>query len=226
MLLFLLKMVNSRFYFVLPLLQMELQFYRKELKRVLEQQNTTRCQEAHEDLRHRSSFFPSFESTHRCSVWVQSETDMGRIEQNRVVSEYNPTATPRKLYFACAKIADIPKLWSMVEQRANDRAKGICYFHLGPNRMYQQLMIKNSGKFFEYLKQVTGAVVTLDSVTGDHLRIDGGTASVDLGTWDNDCILTSSDLACLAEELICLQIELYRDHCIRQQSWILDEIGL
>jgi len=186
----------------------------------MEQQNTTRCQEAHEDLRHRSSFFPSFESTHRCSVWVQSETDMGRIEQNRVVSEYNPTATPRKLYFACAKIADIPKLWSMVEQRANDRAKGIRYFHLGPDRMYQQLMIKNSGKFFEYLQQVTGAVVTLDSVTGDHLRIDGGTASVDLGTWDNDCILTSSDLACLAEELIRLQIELYRDHCIRQQSWI------
>eukprot|EP00547_Thalassionema_nitzschioides_P010504 CAMPEP_0194224172 /NCGR_PEP_ID=MMETSP0156-20130528/36838_1 /TAXON_ID=33649 /ORGANISM="Thalassionema nitzschioides, Strain L26-B" /LENGTH=1801 /DNA_ID=CAMNT_0038955611 /DNA_START=80 /DNA_END=5485 /DNA_ORIENTATION=- len=189
--------------------------------RKIEQQSSSHHlhrQEAHEDLRQQSFFFASFESTHRCSIWVQSETDMGRVEQNRVVSEYDSSVTPRMVYFACDDIATIPKLWTLVEQRAKDKAKGIRFFHLGPDRMYQQLMIQNSGRFFEYLKQVTGALVSLDSITGDHLRIDGGNAGIDLGDWNSEQILTPSNIACLAEELIRIQIEIYRDHCIRQQK--------
>lgn len=179
-----------------------------------------RRHEAHEDLRQRSSFFASFESTHRCSVWVQLETDMGRVEQNRVVSEYDSSVTPRKLYFACIDIGTISKLWELVEQRAKDQAKGVRFFHLGPDRMYQQLMITNSGRFFEYLKQVTGALVTLDSITGDHVRIDRGTTSIELANGDSEQSLSPSDVACLAEELIRVQIEIYRDHCIREQKCI------
>lgn len=174
-------------------------------------------QEANEDLR-RSSFFASFESTQRCTVWVQSEDDMGRIDANRIVAEFHPAA-PRKMYFGCEP-GEVSKLWNLVEQRSNEHIRGIRYFHLGAVRQYQQFMMKNSGKFFEYIQQVTGATVTLDPMTGDHLRVDGGNQDFVVGDWDSEQTLTPSDLACLAEELIRLQIELYRDHCIRQQNWL------
>jgi serine/threonine protein kinase len=178
-------------------------------------------QEANQDLR-RSSFFASFESTQRCTVWVQSEDDMGRIDaSNRVIAEFDPNI-PRKVYFGCPP-GDVSKLWALVEQRANEHARGIRYFHLnGVDRMYQQFMMKNSGQFFEYIHKVTGATVTLDSMTGDHLRVDGGGNQSDftVGDWDSEENLKPADRAFLAEELIRLQIELYRDHCIRHQNWI------
>ena len=88
--------------------------------------------------------------------------------------------------------------------------------------MYQPFMMQNGGKFFDYVKRVTGASVMIDHMTGDHLRIDGRShlstyksAVIDL---END--LSDLDRVALAGEIIQLQIEIYRDHCIRQQNWI------
>lgn len=175
-------------------------------------------QEANEDLM-RSSFFASFESTQRCTVWVQSEDDMGRIDgTNRIVSEFNPMA-PRKMFFGCVP-GDVPKLWNLIVQRANDHERGIRYLHLGADRQYQALMLKNGSKFFDFIQKMTGASVSMDSMTGDHLRVDGGKEDLVVGDWDSEQTLSPSDIAVLAEELILLQIELYRDNCIRQQSWL------
>lgn len=177
--------------------------------------------ECNEDLR-LSSFFTSFQGTQRCTVWVQSEEDMGRIDgQNRIVSEYNPMQ-PRKMFFGCDP-TNVKRLWQLVESRARELERGVRYFHLGSDRMYQQLMMRNSGQFFDYVERIAGASVTIDSMTGDHLRIDGsasGAEVIEIGDWDSEVSLTPGGRAALAEELIQLQIELYRDHCIRQQSLI------
>lgn len=175
-------------------------------------------QEANEDLR-QSSFFASFESTQHCTVWVQSENDMGRIDaSNRIIAEFDPNA-PRKMYFGCDP-GEVPKLWKLVERRANDHLRGIRYLHLGADRQYQKFMMKDAGTFFTSVKEVTGATVTIDSMTGDHLRVDGGTEDLVVGDWDSEQTLSPSDIAILAEELILLQIEFYRDHCTRVQSWL------
>ena len=128
-------------------------------------------------------------------------------------------------------------------------------------------MMRKGGQFFDFVKSITGASVTIDSMTGDHLRIDGrgglttaatnpinlvdgdasGTGGVHSiantvhGTNNNNGTNSNSnsnidanqlygrelpsnmsegERAALAEELVKLQIELYRDHCIRQHDWI------
>lgn len=183
---------------------------------------TTRRQDAKEDLSRWSPFFASFESTQRCAIWVQSNSDKGRIDSsNLLVNEGTPNA-PRKIYFGCDPKA-VPKLWGLVKQRASETARGVKYLYLGPDRLYQPMMMRNGGQFFEFVRTVTGASVTVDSMTGDHLRIDGKgpTASTDAVTGSGvPAGVSEGERAALAEELIRLQIELYRDHCTRQQGWI------
>ena len=237
--------------------------------RLLEYDKTTsykysnNTQDAKEDLTRWSPFFASFEATQRCTIWVQSDSDKGRIDQqNRIVKEATPNA-PRKIFFGCdPKI--VPKLWNLVQLRASEVARGVKYLYLGPDRLYQPLMMRKGGEFFEYVRKVTGASVTVDSMTGDHLRIDGrgnsgksASAPISIpslsgekfdlsampdtppttqeggGTNDgvaavpspmiltnNPDLMTEGERASLAEEIIRLQIELYRDNCIRQQNWI------
>ena len=192
--------------------------------------NSTSSQDARENLAQCSPFFASFESTQRCTVWVQSDSDKGRIDgSNRVVCEAIPNA-PRKIYFGCPP-KDVPKLWNLVLSRALEIARGVKYLYLGPDRVYQQYMMQKGGEFFEYVRQVTGASVTVDSMTGDHLRIDGkgknSPIEIDVeetnpstATLSNSSDLSETERAILAEQLLRLQIELYRDHCIREQSWI------
>lgn len=177
-----------------------------------------RRQTAKEDLARMSPFFTSFEITQRCTIWVQSDADKGRIDgSNRIVNEATPNG-PRKFYFGCEPKA-VPKLWELVRQRASEVAQGVKFLHLGPDRLFQPLMMRNGGKFFDFVRRVTGAAVTVDSMTGDHLRIDarGSRPATEAGLPES---VTDSERATLAAELIRLQIELYRDHSIRQQSWI------
>jgi serine/threonine protein kinase len=177
-------------------------------------------QDANEDMR-RSAFFTSFESTQRCTVWVQSEGDKGRIDgmSNRVVNEALPNA-PRKIFFGCDP-KDIPRLWNLVETRAAEVSRGVKYLYLGADRMYQQHMMQRGGQFFDYVERVTGASVTVDPMTGDHLRLDGkGKSHKDDAEGVVQRSVAEIDRVALAEEVIRLQIELYRDHCIRDQNWV------
>lgn len=189
-------------------------------------QQSLRRHTAKEDLTRWSPFFMSFESTQRCTIWVQSDADKGRIDgSNRVVNEATPNAS-RKIYFGCEPKV-IPKLWNLVKQRAAEVARGVKYLYLGPDRLYQPMMMRNSGQFFEFVRSITGASVTVDSMTGDHLRIDGRgppPPTTQLLPTSNISevpdTVSEGERAALAEELIRLQIELYRDHCVRQQSWM------
>jgi len=181
-------------------------------------------QDCREDLR-LSPFFASFESTQRCMVWVQAEEDKGRIDgSNNIVGQASPNS-PRKLFFGCDKPNDVQKLWALVQTRASEVARGVKYLYLGADRVYQPFMMQNGGKFFDYVKRITGATVMVDHMTGDHLRIDGRPyLVVHTSTSDNVIDLeneySESERVALAEETIRLQIEIYRDHCIRQQNWI------
>ena len=180
-------------------------------------------QDAKEDLSRWSPFFASFEEAQRCTIWVQAESDMGRINQeNRLVSIATPNA-PRKLYFGCEPKV-VQKFWKQVESRAKEVGRGVKYLYLGPDRIYMPQMMQNNGQFFEFVHRISSASVTIDTVTGDHLRINGEEKANVINLSD-DIINLSDDATvgekvALAEELIRLQIELYRDHCIRQDNWI------
>ena len=227
--------------------------------------NTTtniKSQDAKEDLAKWSPFFASFEASQRCAIWVQSDFDKGRIDSsNRLINEATPNG-PRKIYLGCPP-KQIPKLWSLLKTRATEVARGVKYLYLGPDRLYQPSMMRKGGQFFDFVKSITGASVTVDSMTGDHLRIDGRGSSttsatnpinlvdgvetsagnsglnsiVDITNGNNvksknDVVasqmygrelpsnMSEGERAALAEELVKLQIELYRDHCIRQHDWI------
>jgi serine/threonine protein kinase len=190
---------------------------RSDLFRLLlsEKDKARLTQECTEDL-HPSPFFSSFESTQRCTVWVQSLEDKGRIDgNNRIINEGSPNA-PRKMYFGCAP-KDVPNLWNLVQSRASELSRGVRYLYLGADRMYQQFMMRNGGQFLDYIRTITGVSVTVDSMTGNHLRLDGRTEEALV--LENLPQSESSRVA-IAEDLIRLQIELYRDHCIRHQNWI------
>ena len=209
----------------------------KDFNRLLEYDKTvraTKSQDAKEDLTRWSPFFASFESAQRCAIWVQSDSDKGRIDQstNQRIAEATPNA-PKKIYFGCDPHL-VSKLWGFVQLRASEVARGVKYLYLGPDRLYQPIMMRKGGQFFEFVKKVTGASVTVDSMTGDHLRIDGRGASnsstnpLNVDGDGNNALshgelpenVSEGERAALAEELVRLQIELYRDHCIREQNWI------
>lgn len=175
--------------------------------------------DASEDL-NCSPFIQSFESTYRCTVWVQAQDDQGRIDSmNRIVNEATPDA-PRKVFFGC-KPSEVSRLGAVIQLRASELARGVKYIHLRSDRVYMKLMMKNGGRFFDFVKQVTGALVTIDPMTGDHLRIDGRLSQVKNQMFDESVtVLSETERASLADEVIRLQVECYRDICIREQPWI------
>ena len=181
---------------------------------------STRSPDAKEDLTRWSPFFTSFEATQRCAIWIQSDEDKGRINSdNRLVNEATPNA-PRKIYFGCEP-GKVSELWGLVKHRAQEVGRGVKYLYLGSDRLYQPMMMKQGSHFFDFVRKVTGASVEVDSMTGDHLRIDGRgkNKTVDI-TGDPADKISEGERAGLAEEVIRLQIELFRDHCIRQQNWM------
>ncbi|CAB9501744.1 36 and H4 lysine-20 specific [Seminavis robusta] len=214
------KTPNEIFYRDLGFLGGELT--REQFQLLRQDEPDRMSQDCREDLR-KSPFFVSFESTQRCTVWVQSEEDKGRIDgSNNIVGEATPYA-PRKIFFGCDP-KDVTKLWALMQTRASEVARGVKYLYLGADRVYLPFMIQNGAKFFDYVKRVTGAAVMVDHMTGDHLRIDGRSYlaihTADVIDVDKSSADTENERVRRAEEMIRLQIEIYRDHCIRRQNWI------
>lgn len=165
---------------------------------------------AQEDL-NGSPFINSFESSYHCTVWIQAEEDRGRIDSRNLIRIPTPNAS-RKVYFGCQP-SNVQVLWGHIKARVNDLARGVKYFYLGTDRIFQPAMVKEH--FFDFVYQITGAQVLVDNMTGDHLRIDGkGSKELENNHFsDVDC-------AELAEEIIRLQIECYRDNALRHHPWI------
>ena len=113
-------------------------------------------------------------------------------------------------------------LWTHLLSRVADLKRGVQFLHLGADRIYQPILlqpIKKNGRpgpnyFFDFVQITSGASVRIDSITGNHLRIDGGDASV-----SEDAAREVNERIDIAMEMISLQIELLRDHHIRQQRW-------
>lgn len=174
--------------------------------------------DASEDL-NCSPFIQSFESANRCTVWVQAQDDQGRIDSsNRIVNEATPNA-PRKIYFGC-KPSEVAALGVKIQLRASELARGVKYIHLGGDRVYMKLMMKNV-RFFEFVRRITGAMITVDTMTGDHLRLDGRLQQASNQILEENVNeLSECERASLAEEIIRLQVECYRDECTREQPWL------
>jgi histone-lysine N-methyltransferase SETD2 len=176
---------------------------------------------ASEDLQD-SAFVTSFQKKNRCSIWVQTVEDMGRVSNNRVINEANPNS-PRKIFFG-APPNRISGLWGYLQTRLADLKRGVEYMNLGTNRIYQCALmepLKKNGRpaswnyFFDFVRKTSGASVQTDPITNDdHLRIDGGDAS--LSELSQRRV---KEKVSIARELIALQIELLRDHHIRQHRW-------
>lgn len=182
-------------------------------------QGTTADGDAAEPEYH-SSFFKSFGNTNKCTVWIQSEADMGRISsQYRVVGDAMSTNL-RKVYIGCDP-NDIPSRWKQIEERVQNLEHGMRFIHLGGDRIYQQLLLQNGADFFRYVYSITGASVSFDSLTGDHLMIDGSKPAAAPAALPPEVIsLDATGKAELAGEIVRLQIEIYRDHYTQKQAWI------
>ena len=186
--------------------------------------SSTTNNDACEDLRG-STFATSFMESNRCSIWVQVEEDMGRVSNNRVINESNPNK-PRKIYFGVTP-ARVQTLWDQLKLRIRDLIRGVRFMHLGPNKIYLPALqepIKMKAReegggweyFFDFVHKTSDVIVKVDEVTGNsHLRLDGGDISK---VGDISCAQVDEKID-LAEELIYLHIELFRDHHIRKQRW-------
>ena len=172
---------------------------------------------ASEEL-HQSPFFTKFEAMYG-PLWIQSEDDMGRINgKNQLVGDAT-TTQQRKVYFGCEP-KNIALRWALIHKRARDIVKGVRYIYLGSDHIYLRYL--QQGNFFEFALQTTGATIMVDQSTGNHLVVDG---TLKGAVFDDSLPLrvqrmTPVERADLAEELLVLQIEVYRDHFTRQESWI------
>ncbi|GKY90554.1 hypothetical protein MPSEU_000029100 [Mayamaea pseudoterrestris] len=174
--------------------------------------------DACENLRKLCPFFVSFENTQQCTVWVQADYDKGRINSNNQIVSTSNSNSPKHFFIGYSP-KEIPRLWTLIQTRVSELSRGVKYLHLGMDRVYQKLMMMNGNKFFDFVMRVASVKLDIDPMTGDHIRIDGrlsphATVPPELSS------KTEPERALLAEEVIMLQIEMYRDHCIREQSWI------
>mmetsp|Transcript_29350 Transcript_29350/g.60883 ORF Transcript_29350/g.60883 Transcript_29350/m.60883 type:complete len:2232 (+) Transcript_29350:358-7053(+) len=181
------------------------------------QTNSTDCSENLQE----STFAKSFEEANRCSIWVQAEEDMGRVSQNRVINEASPYK-PRKIFFGVAP-SRVSILWAYIQNRIVDLRRGAEFLNLGADRIYQPTLlepIKKNGRpgcwnyFFDFVRYTSGASVRIDSITRQHLRVDGGNTAA-----GGEAAAIAKKKIAIAKELIYLQIELLRDHHIRKQRW-------
>lgn len=161
-----------------------------------------------------SPFISSFERIFKCSVWVQDPDDQGRINSRSRLVGGITQSSPRKVFFGCEP-CDLSRLASTIKDRVMDLSRGVQYLHLGSDRVFMKLMSEHN--FFDFVSSITGAAVSVDPMTGDHMRIDGR-PSVIISSTEND--VSERKRAALAEEILRLQVEYFKLECIRQQSWM------
>ena len=179
-------------------------------------------QDCSENLRE-NPFFASFEDMHRCTIWVQAEGDMGRIDsQNRIVGEADQNIA-RKVFIG-AEPNRVKDIWNLLRSRVTDLIKGVKFVNVGADRVYFPSLLKKinrkdrmGGDFFMYVQHTTGASVRVDNLTRNHLRIDGGDVTKEK---DESRVCEINRRITFAEELVRLQIELLRDHFVRKQRWV------
>ncbi|KAL7567831.1 hypothetical protein ACA910_000577 [Epithemia clementina (nom. ined.)] len=171
---------------------------------------------ASQDL-NQSPFFTTFESLYG-PVWVQSEDDMGRINGKHQLVGDSGSIDRRKVYLGCEP-KDIQSRWEIIQKRARDVMRGVRFLHLGTDQIYHRFLVMS--QFFNFVEATTGTSVVVDQVTGNHLQLEGTSRIVDDSHLPEQVQgMTATERADFAEELLLLQIEVYRDQFTRSNSWI------
>lgn len=179
-----------------------------------------------ENLQH-SVFVKSFEDMHQCSIWIQTEDDMGRIDsKNRVINQADPSGR-RKVFLGCDP-KHVSDLWDLIKKRAVELSRGVLFMNLGTDVAYLPVLQTKRDRigqpvssFFEFVESSSGASVTVDDQTRNHLRIEAVDDVNKDNKGDNKIDMNkTANCTKLAEELIRLQLEIFRDHFARQQRWL------
>jgi len=173
-----------------------------------------------------SSGLAAFEDMHRCTVWVQSIEDMGRINsQNKIVTDCNSI---RKIFFGCEP-SRIMELWGHVKSRVADNSRGVRHFQMEADRYYLPVISRNFDQrshgmpvnFFDYVSKMSGSSIRIDTFSRNHIRLDGHEYSQNSYINSSPHIKAKpEDRMGVAQEIIQLQIELLRDNTIRHHKWI------
>lgn len=181
-----------------------------------------------ENLRE-SAGMAAFEDFYRCTIWVQASDDMGRINSNnQIVSDTN--SGMRKIFFG-SEPKRIPELWGHIKRRISEIKSGVRFLSLESEKeflVHLRRPLQNRPRampreFFAYLEYIARVSVQLDNFSNYFLRIDGVQSNSSInqkpicldGTVDEEVVRSAK----MVEEIIKLQIELYRDNNIRSHRW-------
>lgn len=176
-----------------------------------------------------SADMAGFEDLYRCTIWVQATEDMGRINsRNQLLTDAR--SEMRKIYFG-TEPRRIPELWDLIKLRVRETKAGVKFLNMDAEK---QFLLYISGAFerpnrlmphtfFEYLKMVTKAAVTMDVFSQYVIRIDA--VNPDLPPNQRPIFLDglvhkkAVQAAKLVQEIVNLQLQLFRDTRIRRHRW-------
>jgi histone-lysine N-methyltransferase SETD2 len=181
-----------------------------------------------ENLRE-SAGMAAFEDFYRCTIWVQASEDMGRINSsNQIVSDTK--SGMRKIFFG-TEPKRIPELWGHIKRRISEIKSGVRFLSLESDKdflVHLRRPLQNRPRampreFFAYLEYIGRVSVQLDRFSKDFIRIDGVQPNSSIsqkpifldGTVDEEALHSAK----MVEEIIKLQIELFRDNNIRSHRW-------
>jgi len=163
------------------------------------------CSERYKEL----ASLTLFESTHRCTILLQSPEDVKIDSNNRDTDK-----TSFKVFFGCEP-QRIPELWGYVALRLKDLSQGVKYFNMEYNKEHISFITKKfeqnsygmSLNFLDYVAKLSETSISFDQYCKYHIRIE--------------CIVPSNGKEAdrrinIAKELIHLQIELLKENQARQ----------
>ena len=163
----------------------------------------------------RLPFLKSFENTHRCVVWIQAhDVGQARIDSPEKAKIESTTVQSRKVFIGC-KPTEVSRLFAIIRSHIDEVAKGAKFINLESDGVFIKHMKQDGGKLFEMVRHITGATVSVDLMTGDQLKVDLSQVKSEA---QSDSLHILDDQARLANELVRLQIQCYRDESIREQS--------
>ena len=173
-------------------------------------------------------FVRSFEDTHDCIVWIQaSDADHTRMDSPEKAKIESPRIEPRKVFLGCNP-KKVSVLFSAIRSYIDDVANGTKFINLDNDAPFRKSM---TNPVFDMIKHVTGVTVSIDLSVKDQLSVKSNTLSAKI----DKTIMSVDDRVSLANELVRLQIEYFKDESIREQSvmfgrdwtinpWIFEEV--
>lgn len=180
----------------------------------------------------------SFEDVYRCTIWVQASEDVGKINTNNQLESKEKNGR-RKIFFG-TEPKRIPELWQHIKHRIAEIKAGVKFLSLDKEKEFL-LFILNAwmGRrddalapeentlpltFLDYLQKISSAIVEKDTFNQYAIRIDAVNSQM---THNQSPIFldgtgpdaSQQNNAQLVEEVIKLQLQVFRDSCNRRSRW-------